>query len=196
MENSKPIIDESTTIIVAPTIEDPQKQLRMKRINKLIGLKSIELAKDEALDESATLNEADLDEVLSKDEYRFYQIKRKAYLTSWPELAEDPFDLDNLHLMIMEQVHQRQLLKKKKKSPGIDISKERQDSIKRQQDFMKSLNVRRTDRMKTKGEKKVENNIAHISMHFGSEDQVNLMSKRMEELTIEESELENKKQVG
>src|SRR5437660_1403223 len=124
MENDKQTIDESTTIIIAPSVEEKENPLLLKRINKLIGQKSIQVAKDQALDDSATINESDLDEILSKDDKKFYQIKRQAYLTSYPDLADDQFDLDVLHLMIMEQIAQRQLYKKKKKHPAIDIQED------------------------------------------------------------------------
>lgn len=192
MENNKPIIDESTTVIVAPALEE-RNPLILKRINKLIGQKSIQLAKDEALDESALINESDLDEILSKDEKRFYQIKRQAYLTSYPELAEDQFDLDDLHLLMMEQVHERQLLKKKKKHPSIDVSKERQDSIRRQQDLKKSLNIRRADRMKTKGERKNEISIAHLSLNFKDSGQMDDLNSEIIDMRKEEEMLKLKK---
>ncbi len=194
MNKPSTIIDESTTVIVSSPVEE-SNPLVLKRINKLIGQKSIQVAKEEAMDASATINEQDLDEILSKDDKRFYQVKRQAYLTSYPDLADDQFDLDVLHLMIMEQIAQRQLYKKKKKHPAIDIQEDYERSTKRQGEYMKNLNVRRTDRMKTKDNKKVENNIANISMHFGNDDQVNAMAKRTAEMALEETVLEERKLV-
>jgi hypothetical protein len=192
MENNTPIIDESVTVIVAPPVQQKNSPTA-QRISKLIGQRSIQVAKEEALDESATINEADLDALLSKEDKYFYQVKRKTYLTSYPDLAEDQFDLDIVHLMIMEQIKQRQLLRKKKKQPALNIEEEYDKSVEKQSKFMKSLNVQRIDRMKQKGEKKVENNIAHLSVHFNSEDQIDGLNRRVLDLRAEEEELRAKK---
>lgn len=193
MENeAKPMIDQSTTVLVVS--ESIQKDTStLKRINKLIGQKSIQLAKEEALDETATINESDLDLLLSPDDKKFYQVKRKAYLTSYPEMADDQFDLDNLHLMIMEQISQRGLLKKKKKHPALDISKDHDASTKKQLELQKTLNVRRTDRMKSKGERKVENSFANISVHFNSPDKLDELNREIIDMRAEEETLRLKK---
>lgn len=195
MLNEKPIIDESTTVIVTRQEEPKGNPLVNKRISKLIGQKSIQLAKDEALEASSTINESDLDELLSPDEKRFYQIKRQAYLTSYPDLLEDQFDLDDLHLMIMEQVYERRLWKKNKKHPSLDITKDRQESIRRQQDLKKALNVRRTDRLKTKGEKGPKISIANLSLQFGGQEEVNVLDERIRELEKDEEKLRLKKRI-
>ena len=50
-----------------------------------------------------SLNEVDLNVILSKDDNLFYQEKKASYLEAYPDLGNDPFDLDDLHLMIMER---------------------------------------------------------------------------------------------
>lgn len=139
-----------------------------------------------------SLNEVDLNVILSKDDNLFYQEKKASYLEAYPDLGNDPFDLDDLHLMIMEQVFQRNLLKRKKKHPNLDITKDYESSVKRQNDFKKSLSMRRADRVKAKQTGGPKINIAKISMSFTDEGKMVEMHRRLESMREEEQGLSNR----
>jgi len=148
--------------------------------------------KKRELVESDNINEVDLETILTKDDHLFYQEKKRLYIEAYPDLGTDPFDLDDLHLMLMEQVFQRNLLKRKKKHPTVDIAKDYQDSVKRQGEFKKSLSMRRTDRVKNKQGTGPKINIANLSLNFNNPSKLNEMQKRVLDLQTEEEGLVNR----
>lgn len=140
--------------------------------------------------DSEAINEAELQDILNKDDYTYYQAKKELYLSSYPDFT-DPFDLDDLHLLIMEQIFQRNLFKQKKKFPGRDITEAYEKSVKRMKELKQGLSVRRTDRIKDKNAKKTEVSIASMSVHFNSREAVDKMQSRIIDLRAEEASLEN-----
>ena len=87
---------------------------------------------------------------------------------------------------------QRNLLKRKKKHPNLDITKDYESSVKRQNDFKKSLSMRRADRVKAKQTGGSKINIAKISMSFTDEGKMVEMHRRLESMREEEQGLSNR----
>ena len=143
-----------------------------------------ERKKAELIEEN-NINEIDLHALLSKDDYEFYQEKKRSYLDYYPDLGNDPFDLDDLHLMIMEQVFQRNLLKRKRKHPTVDIAKDYEASVKRQGDLKKSLSMRRTDRVKAKQGPKTLN-VANLSVIVADKEKFAALQAGAEQAKLEE----------
>lgn len=184
--------DQNIEVILPSKNEDP-----FKLIKGLVAEKSIRIntSKKELLLSKENLNERDLPSILVRDDQNFYMEKKALYLESYPDLAEDPFDLDDLHSMIMEQIFQRNLMRKKKKHPFADIEKEYENSKKREGEFKKSLSVRRTDRFKQKGEKKQQVNIANLSVHFQDAEKMKAFEDRAKELKRENEEFGDSEKV-
>ena len=185
-------INDKTTVIVSTPEADKKNTAQVANAKKMIEANSIrvETIKKEKLKiDPNNLNETDLPSLLSREDNDFYLEKKALYINSYPELQEDPFDLDELHLMLMEQVVQRNLWKRKKKRPSIDIDKLYEASVKRHEGFKKSLSVRRTDRQKIKGEKKQQLNIANLSINFSDKDKMAEFTERAMLLKEEEANL-------
>lgn len=188
MEDKRVDIDEKTQVIVSmPQVEQASSKMQFA-VAKILKDKSVKKEeKKKQLMEDGNANEIELDVTLSKDDKDFYYTKKATYLEFYPELT-DPFDQDDLHHMIIEQIFQRNLLKKQRKNPNAQILEDYQSSVKREADFKKSLNVRRTDRMKDKKGPRVVN-IAELSMKFSSPDELNEMTKRLKDARDEEAQL-------
>ncbi len=187
------VIDASKIVPVVINIDETLRQKQTLATARGLAMvnKSQEkiTIKKEVQQKDESLNESNLIAILTKEEYQFYQEKKELYMGSYPDLGSDPFDLDDLHLMIMEQIFQRNLLKKKKKHPTVDIAKDYQDSVKRQNDFKKSLSMRRTDRVKTKTANKPTMNIANLSLIFQDPSRVVEVQQRMKAMQEEEAKL-------
>ncbi len=183
-------IESNTRVIIA---KPQQSELQMARLKKLIAANEIRIVKNKEekalarkeLIEGGEINEIDLKTLLTKEDQDFYYDKKNDYLEVYPDLKGDPFDMDDLHQMIMEQIIQRSLLKKKKHKPYAAIEKEYSESIKRQENAKKSLSLRRTDRVKNK-EKKQTVNIANLSLNFTDDDKTKLLLDRIKEYREEE----------
>lgn len=183
-------IDDKTTVVVATPEADKLNSRLLASTKRLIESKSIKAEKTKTdLIKTKSINEIDLNTLLTKDDQLFYDEKKNIYLDKYPELEDDPFDMDDLHLMIMEQIQQRNLLKKKKKRPALDISKQYEASVKRQNDLKKNLSLRRTDRVKNKDTKKTQVNIAQLSVGFNDPDRLAEFTDRAAQLREEESRL-------
>lgn len=162
----------------------------LSRAEKLIKAKSVQLVEEKHVAiMSNNLNEVDLSGVLSKDDFAFYMQKKSEYVVAYPDLENDPFDLDDLHLLIIEHIMLRNLLKRKKKTPSIDIGKDYTDCTKRINELKKSLSMRRTDRIKTKSEKKQQINIAHMSVVMSDPKKAAELDAKLQAFRAEESRL-------
>lgn len=191
-----PVKDENIRVIVSTPNADATKAAALVKIKRMIEQKEVKVIEEKkALIDQGNLNEVDLKTLLTKDDQEFYYEKKKQYLDKYPDLGDDPFDMDDLHDMIMEQIIQRTLLRKKKIRPTADISKEYESSKKRQADAKRSLSMRRTDRVKTKGEKKQVLNIANLSMNFSDPDKGRVLLDRLKELRQEENTLDDSEKV-
>lgn len=193
-ENNVPELTEKTTIVV-DLDKEKLNTTTQKRLLKLIESRSVRRdgTKTPIRATKPSLNEVDLPDILSRDDNDFYEAKKAEYVEKYPELEEDPFDMDDLHLMMMEQIFQRHLLKKKKKHPAADITEDYQSSVKRQNDLKKSLSMRRQDRVSRKESKKSPINIANLSVNFGDHEKMDRLEDRIETLKAEEEALSNKK---
>lgn len=195
--------------IISKSIESPQENitiedgkettaLRLDSKNRqllsaaknILKKKSIVISqKRQDSEDNELINESDLRDILVEEDYIFYRAKKEIYLDSYPDLT-DPFDLDDLHSMIMEQIIQRNLFKQKKRNPSKDISEQYEKSLKRLNDLKKSLSMRRTDRIKDKNSKKQVINIASLSMTLDTKEGLDNMQRRLMEFKKEESELD------
>lgn len=189
-------MENESEVLVPEIIQQPQRTqvvVEIASVNKMQQiarkvLKENEVRKEEEkqkLIEEGNMNELDLKTLLSREDYNFYYEKKLIYLNEYPELT-DPFDQDDLHHMIMEQIFQRNMLKKKKKVPSANIMKEYQESVKRENDFKKSLSMRRTDRVKGKDVKQVVN-IAELSVRFEDKGELAAMQQRVIKARQEEA---------
>ncbi len=186
LEPKPVILDKDTTIVVNMPLPSVKGQMQVKKMLEAISIKKEETKK--ALIEQNNINEIDLKALLSKENYEFYQEKKYVYLEAYPDLT-DPFDLDDLDLMIMEQILRRDLWKRKKKYPTIDISKDYENSVKRQLELKKSLSLRRTDRVKEKGQTKQTLNISNLSLHFSDKNNMDKMELELRKERAEEDKL-------
>lgn len=171
-------------------IDSKNKRLLLaakKILDKRIG--EVSTKRQESKD-NESINESDLSDVLTKEDYIYYQVKKELYLSAYPELT-DPFDLDDVHLLIMEQIFQRNLFKQKKKMPGKDITEGYEKSVKRMKDLKQGLSLRRTDRLKDKNARKQTINIADMSVHFNSREGIDAMQKRIIDMRREENSLDD-----
>jgi hypothetical protein len=189
-------MENENEVLIPEVIQQPQRTqvvVEIASVNKMQQiarkvLKENEVRKEEEkqkLIEEGNMNELDLKTLLSREDYNFYYEKKLMYLNEYPELT-DPFDQDDLHHMIMEQIFQRNMLKKKKKVPSANIMKEYQESVKRENDFKKSLSMRRTDRVKGKDVKQVVN-IAELSVRFEDKGELAAMQQRVMQARQEEA---------
>lgn len=180
--------------IIEPVIEIlTPKETSEAKLGQLITSVSNPIDKPRRKSKTELSKEQELRLLLTEDDFEFYVNKKETYLASYPELT-DPFDLDDLHLMLMEQVTQRNLLKRKKKNPAVNISDAYEKSVKRQLELKKSLNVRRTDRVKTKEIKQTNTvNIADMSVVFGDKNKMMEFEDRLRLLENEEQELKDSK---
>lgn len=181
----------SDDIILEKAATPAGKSITRKDANiiKIIEQSSVPIsAPRRKMSRNEEINEKDLEVILKENDFLFYREKKEQYLDYYPDLT-DPFDLDDLHLMIMEQIFQRNLLRKQSKSPAIDIRDDYERSIKRQLEFKKSLSVRRTDRVKNKQEGKKTINIAEMSVQFGDKDKMKEFTDRLKQLEDEEDNL-------
>ncbi len=185
-----------TRVIVSTPEADGKKASMIAKAQKMIEAKEIKVldARKEAIADGS-INEIDLKMLLTKDDQEFYQEKKAQYLAAYPDLGSDPFDMDDLHLMIMEQIMQRTMLRRKKTRPTIDISKEYAESVKRQSEAKRSLSMRRTDRVKEKGSKKQTLNIANLSVQFSDVDKGKIMLDRINKMRLEETVLDDPEKV-
>ncbi len=184
--------EEKIRVIVTTPEMDKHNTLALSRIQKLIEAKEVKVIETrKALIEQGNINEIDLKTLLTKDDQEFYNEKKIQYLKAYPDLENDPFDMDDLHQMIMEQIIQRTLLRKKKKAPTADISKEYAESVKRQGEAKRSLSMRRTDRIKDKNTGKKVLNIASLSLNFSDADRGKILLDRIKEMRKEEEYLDN-----
>ena len=193
MESEKDVInqDETVTLTTTDSFEDikldPKNKKLIKAAKNILKRKAITIAsKQQAAEDTEELNESDLKDILSKEDVVFYHSKKQLYLEAYPELT-DPFDLDDLHILIMEQIFQRNLFKQKQKSPAKDISDAYEKSIKRLDGLKKGLALRRGDRLKTKAEKKQVVNISNLSVQFASNEGVQRLQNRIIDMKGEEA---------
>lgn len=184
----KKVVEEAKNEVI---LSDPIADAMTQRVKKMISAKSVQVAvkRKTLLFDKENLNEKDLVNILGREDQEFYHEKKELYIESYPDLAEDPFDLDDLHSMIMEQIFQRNLMRKKKKHPFSDIEKEYESSTKRQNELKKSLSVRRTDRVKQKDGKKQQINIANLSVQFQDPDKLREFSERA--MLLKEEEMQS-----
>lgn len=180
--------DDSQVVIVTPDADklNANAQARMKKLLEQKSISVQRVGKAPIKIGPKTLNEVDLPDILKADDTAFYDAKKEEYLNKYPDLADDPFDMDDLHHAIMEQIIQRNLFKKKKKYPSSNITEEYQASVKREGEFKKNLSVRRSDRVKQKDNKKPQVNIAKLSVHFGENSQMAALENRLQGLAEEE----------
>ncbi len=183
-------------VIVSTPETDKFRKRGLAQIQKVIEAKETKIiqARQDVI-ESGTLNELDLKVILNKEDQEFYQEKKKSYIDAYPDLGSDPFDMDDLHDMIIEQIIQRSLLRKKRIRPTADIDKAFAESKKRQSEAKRSLSMRRTDRLKNKGETKKVLNIASLSINFSDKDKMQAMLDRVQSMRLEESILEKDEKV-
>lgn len=177
----------------------PRSTSALSRAQKLINSKSVQLTEQKhAAILSNQLNELDLTGILSKDDFAFYMQKKAEYTVAYPDLEMDPFDLDDLHLLIVEHIMLRNLLKRKKSKPSVDISKDYADCVKRINELKKSLSMRRTDRIKTKTEgKKQQINIASMSVVLADPKKAQELEEKLKRFRAEEESLaSNSDKVG
>ena len=140
-------------------------------ISRMLEMRSLKKKRPTIADQNL-INELDLRSLLTPEDYLFYQEKKEQYIESYPDLNNNPMDLDDLHLMIMEQIMQRNLLRRKKKHAGVQIEDPYAASVKRQHDLKKSLSLRRTDRLKGSEPKKITVNIAQLGVVLQNEDEI------------------------
>lgn len=184
----EPQIEVSQEVIVSPIEVRPTSVV--SRAEKFIKQKSVQLSDEKrAIIMQPNLNEMDLSGVLSKADFAFYMDKKADYLMAYPDLGEDPFDLDALHMLIIEHIMLRNLLKRKTKTPSVDITKDYDTCTKRIESLNKSLATRRTDRTKIKGEKKQTINIASMSVTLAGPEGASEMEKRIIKMAAEEAAL-------
>lgn len=196
--NEEPVeIDETKqVVIVMPKVEEIRTRMQ-GTIRKIIEEKSIKRdEKIEELSKKNQINEIDIDSILSKTDQKFYDEKKRFYLEAYPDLINDPFDMDNLHLLIIEQIIQRNLLKAKQKHPNKEITESYERSLKRISKLMEDLSVRRTDRLGKKDQGKKTVNIASLSMNFSDSDAISAMQERLNLMNSEEQEIKERKMNG
>lgn len=183
-----PTMVEAIDVVISPELQEKNDAKTARGLVAFnAAAEKIAIRKAEQPVEEPNINEADLSKILTRDDHEFYMEKKALYLAAYPDLGTDPFDLDDLHLMIMEQVFQRNILKRKKKHPNVDISKDYESSVKRQNEFKKSLSMRRTDRVKVKSAGGKTINIAKISMSFSDPNRLVEMQRRLESYRTEEA---------
>ena len=191
-QETKAEITNDTKVIVVTPEADRLNASAQARMKKLLEQKSVSIQRAGRAPIKIgpeTLNEVDLPDILKADDNLYYAAKKAEYLEKYPDLQDDPFDMDELHHMIMEQIIQRNLFRKKKKYPSSNISDEYQSSVKRESEFKKNLSMRRVDRLKQKGDKKQTVNIANLSMHFGQDGQLNVLEQRLAAMRQEEESI-------
>lgn len=188
-----PELDAKTTVVVSTPELDAKSAKLVANGKKLIEAKSISIQKRRKdLIAENNINELDLPKLLIKEDQEFYLEKKQVYLDAYPDLQDDPFDMDDLHQLLMEQIFERILLRKKKTRPTTDIAKELENSFKRREAIKKNLSVRRTDRVKNKKDApKQQLNIAHLSLHYNEELNSGGLQERLDQLDAEEAELRN-----
>ncbi len=170
---------------------DAKNRQLLSAAKSILKKKSIMVTqKRQDSEDNELINESDLKDILNQEDYIYYKAKKEIYLESYPDLT-DPFDLDDLHLLIMEQIFQRNLYKQKKRLPSKDISEQYEKSIKRLNDLKKGLSVRRSDRLKDKTTKKPIINIASLSMTLGTKEGLENMKQRIIDLKAEEASLDD-----
>lgn len=175
--------------IKAPAIEVRDTSANARAL-RLIESKSVQVSQQKReMIMTQNLNELDLTGILSKGDYAFYMQKKADYLMAYPDLEMDPFDLDDLHLLIIEHIMLKNLMKRKTKSPTADITKEYEACVKRIGDLKKSLSMRRTDRIKNKEAKKQTVNIAQMAVHFSDPEKARAMEERLAQAALEEMDL-------
>lgn len=166
---------------------DPSNKRLLNAAKKILDKKNTAVSiKRQEVEDSEQINESDLQNILSKEDYVFYQSKKQLYMQAYPDLT-DPFDLDVLHSIIMEQIFQRGLLRQKKKFPTKDITDAYEKSTKRLATMRADLSVRRTDRVKDKANKKSTVNIASLSVLFNSPEKIQGLEDRVLDLKNQES---------
>lgn len=194
MENEEPIILYEKNPKKPVEHQAPEIEYRgtsaADRALRLIEAKSIRTTEfKRQIMMTQSLNELDLTGILSKGDYAFYMQKKADYLVAYPDLEMDPFDLDDLHLLIIEHIMLKNLMKRKTKSPTADITKEYEACVGRIGNLKKSLSLRRTDRVKNKESKKQTLNIAQMSVHFSDPEKAKQMEERLAQAALEEQDL-------
>lgn len=181
-------LTKETPVIVNMPAGDAKIARGQALIRSMLEKKSIkQVERKEALIAEENINEVGLEAILSRDDLQYYNEKKEFYLRHYPELV-DPFDQDDMYHMIIEDIFLRNLLKRKKKHPNADISKEWSDSSKRHGEFKKSLAMRRMDRNKSKDKKQVLN-IANLSLNFSDKGKFSAMEERARAMEAEEQGL-------
>lgn len=195
--NTEPVeIDKDKQVIIVTPAADKIRTRMQNTIKRIIEEKSIKRdEKIEELSQKNQINEIDIDAILSKTDQKFYDEKKRFYLEAYPDLINDPFDMDNLHLLIIEQIIQRNLLKAKQKRPNKEITDSYERSLKRISKLMEDLSVRRTDRLGKKDNGKKTVNIASLSMNFSDSNGIDLMQERLSLMNNEEKEIMDRKKL-